>query len=128
MILFNLKNFKNSGDRILVYSCCDEFYSHYIPIFLNTMLRADKLKRLDFEIGVNLNCLNEKEEKAIAYLRNNYPYSKIMIKYNFFIKNSTGTFYNNIKVQTWSVRFISEPTIKNKYRIIYYQIDKKLSK
>lgn len=115
LILLNSKTFKYSDDRILVYSCCDEFYSHYIPIFIDTMLRADKLKKLDIEIGVNLNSLNEKEEKAIEFLKKKYNYSKILIKYNFFIKNSTGTFFNNIKVQTWSVRFISVPIIKNKY-------------
>ena len=79
------------------------------------MLRADKLKKLDFEIGINMNKLEYNEQKAIDYLKKKYKFSKILIKYNFFIKNSTGTFYKNIKVQTWSVRFISQPLIKNRY-------------
>ena len=101
--------------RVLIYTCCDEKYSHYIPIFINTMLKSDKLKRLDFEIGVNINKLSNNEEKAIKYLRKKYYYSNIIIKYNFFIKNSTGTYYNNIKMETWSVRFVSKPILKNKY-------------
>ena len=70
---------------------------------------------IDIEIGVNINKLNNNEEKALDYLREKYYYSKIKIKYNFFIKNKTGTYYNNIKLLSNSVRFISEPTIKNKY-------------
>lgn len=69
---------KKENYRILVYACCDEFYSHYIPIFLNSMLRVDKLKKLDFEIGTNVNKLTEKEEKAIDYLKKKYNYSKII--------------------------------------------------
>ena len=103
------------NNRITIYACCDEFYSHYIPIFVNTMLRADKLKKLDFEIGINQNKLTYNEEKAIDYLKQKYKYSKILIKYNFFIKNSTGTYFKNIKVKSGSVRFISQPSIRNKY-------------
>ena len=102
-------------ERILIYTCCDEFYSHYIPIFLSSLLRVDKLKKLDFEIGTNVNKLTENEESAVDYLRKKFNYSRILIKYNFFIKNQTGTFYNNKKVHTGSVRFISQPLIKNKY-------------
>ena len=101
--------------RVLVYSCCDELFSHYIPIFCNTILRADKLQLLDIEIGVNLNKLSENEEKALEYLRKKYTFSKIKINYNYFIKNKTGTYYKNKKVWPNSVRFISQPTIKNKY-------------
>ena len=78
-------------------------------------LRADKLKRLDIEIGVNVNKLTDNEEKALDYLRKKYSYSKILIKYNFFIKNKTGAYYNDHRVRINSVRFISQPIIKNKY-------------
>ena len=112
----NIQNFLfKMNERILIYACCDEFYSHYIPIFLSSRLRADKLKKLDFEIGTNVNKLTENEERAVDYLRKKFNYSRILIKYNFFIKNQTGTFYNNKKVRTGSVRFISQPLIKNKY-------------
>ena len=85
---FKLKK-KNDNYRILIYACCDEYYSHYIPIFLDSMLRADKMKKLDFEIGTSSNKLNENEEKAINFLQKKYNYSKILIKYNYFIKNSS---------------------------------------
>lgn len=101
--------------RVLLYTCCDNKYSHYIPIFCSLALRADKLKKIDIEIGVNLNKLTDNEEKALNYLRKKYSYSKIIIKYNYFIKNKTGVYYNNNKVKVNSVRFISQPIIKNKY-------------
>ena len=123
LIIINIKNtnieylnlFSKKTDRILVYTCCDELYSHYIPIFCNTILRSDKLKLIDIEIGVNISKLSDNEEKALDYIRKKYFYSKIIIKYNYFIKNVTGSFFNNLKVKTNSIRFISQPTIKNKY-------------
>ena len=102
--------------RVLVYGCSDELYSHYLPIFINTILQADKLKLIDIEICTNLDKFSEDEEKAIDYLRKNYHYSKIKINYNAFIKNQTGIFYDNIKLKDInSVRFVSQPKIKNKY-------------
>ena len=59
------KSKSNNNFRVLVYTCCDEKYSHYIPIFCNTLLQADKLKLIDIEIGTNLNKLSDNEEKAI---------------------------------------------------------------
>lgn len=106
---------KNNQFRVLVFACCDEFYSHYIPIFCDTLLRSDKLKKIDIEIGVNIKKLSENEEKALKYLRKKYFYSKIKIDYNIFIKNKTGTFYKNYKIWPNSVRFIAQPSIKNKY-------------
>lgn len=109
------KNNITKEDRVLVYTCCDELYSHFIPIFCNTLLRSDKLKMIDIEIGVNVNSLSKNEEHALDFLRKKYSYSKIKINYNIFIKNKTGIFYKNIKLHANSVRFVSEPTIKNKY-------------
>ena len=106
---------KNYQDRVLVYSCCDEFYSHYIPIFCNALLRADKLKKIDIEIGVNINNLSNNEEKALEFLRKKYSYSKIKIDYNVFESNKSGTFYKNYKIMRNSVRFVAQPNIKNKY-------------
>ena len=106
---------QNNQFRVLVYTCCDEFYSHYIPIFCNTLLRSDKLKKIDIEIGVNTNKLSANEEKALKYLRKKYFYSKIKIDYNIFTKNKTGTFYKNYKIWPNSIRFIVQPLIKNKY-------------
>ena len=115
MTIFNMYN-SNSNYRVLVYSCCDELYSHYIPIFLNTILRADKLKLIDIEICTNLYNLSEKEEKAIDFLRKKYSHSKIIINYNAFIKNKTGIYFNNTRIKyANSIRFVSQPTIKNKY-------------
>ena len=53
---------------------------------------------------------------AINYLRKKYNNSKIIINYKAFIKNKTGFYYNDTKIQyPNSIRFISQPTIKNKY-------------
>jgi len=71
----------NYNFRVLVYTCCDQLYSHYIPLFCNTLLQADKLKLIDIEIGTNLNKLSINEEKAINYLRKKYSHSKIKINY-----------------------------------------------
>ena len=112
----NINENKNESKyRVLVYTCTDEQYSHYIPLFCNTILRADKLKQIDIEICTSLYKLSNEEEKALDYLRNKYTYSKIIIHYNTFIKNISGTFYNNTKLSTNSVRFVTQPTIKNKY-------------
>ena len=64
---------------------------------------------------MTLNKLTNNEEKAINYLRKKYSSSKILIKYNFFKQNETGYFYNGIKVSANSVRFISQPTIKDEF-------------
>ena len=110
-----LLNLESNGSRVLLYTCCDKLYSHYIPIFCILALRADKLKKIDIEIGVTLNKLTNNEEKALNYLRKKYYYSKIVIKYNFFVQNETGYYYNGIKVNPNSVRFISQPEIKNEF-------------
>jgi len=101
--------------RVLVYTCCDEFYSHYIPIFCNGLLRMDKLKKIDIEIGVNIKKLSDNEEKALQYLRKKYPQSKIQIDYNSFVKNKSGIYYNNQLFKKGSIRFVIQPRIKNKY-------------
>ena len=78
-------------------------------------MKTDELKRIDIEIHLGNQKLSKNEEKAIDFIRKKYYYSKIIIKYNTFIKNETGTFFKNNKVQTGSVRFLSQPTIRNKY-------------
>ena len=122
MILITFKNViedniihDNQNFRILVFTCCDKLYSHYIPIFCDTILKADELKRIDIEIHLGNHSLSQNEEKAIDFIRKKYYYSKIKIIFNTFIKNSTGTFYKNNKVLSNSVRFLSQPTIRNKY-------------
>ena len=54
---------------------------------------------IDIEIGVNVNSLSKNEEEALDFLRKKYSYSKIKINYNVFIKNNTGIFDKNIKLQ-----------------------------
>ena len=78
-------------------------------------MKTDELKRIDIEIHLGNQILSKNEEKAIDFIRKKYYYSKIKIKYNTFIQNVTGTFFKNNKVQTGSVRFLSQPTIRNKY-------------
>ena len=87
----------------------------FIPIFCHTILKTDEFKRIDIEIHLGNQRLTQNEEKAIDFIRKKYYYSKIKIKYNTFLKNISGTFYKNNKVETGSVRFLSQPTIRNKY-------------
>lgn len=101
--------------RILVYTVCDLQYSHYIPIFCDCILKIDKLNVIDIEIGVNVSKLTDNEEKALNFLRKYYPKSKIIIDYNVFIKNNSGTFYNGYKVHIGSIRYLSKPILRNKY-------------
>lgn len=114
--IYNLKlNDYSKNNRILIYTCCDEEYSHYIPIFCNLLLRADKYFRIDIEIGVSLNKLSNNEEKALQYLKDKYNNSKILIKYNFFKQFKKFASYKNKKMPINCVRFISKTKIKNKY-------------
>ena len=71
--------------RTLVYTCCDEKYSHFIPLFCAALLWTND--NIDIEIGVSNEKLTDDEEQALTYLREQYPDSKILIKYNFFTVN-----------------------------------------
>lgn len=102
--------------RTLIYTCCDEKYSHFIPLFCAALLYSNK--NIDIEIGTSVNKLTDAEENALIYLRKVFPNSKILIKYNYFKVVNNIAIYNNNKMFINTVRFISEPIIKDYYTYI----------
>lgn len=50
---------KNS-DKTLVYTCCDEKYDFFIPLFCASILPTNK--NVDIEIGISLSKLNRKQK------------------------------------------------------------------
>ena len=102
--------------RTLVYTCCDEKYSHFIPLFCASLLYSND--NIDIEIGVSNSKLTDEEEKALDYLRKCFDKSKILIKYNFFTVENKLAKYDNHIMAINSVRFVSEPIIKNDYTYI----------
>ena len=107
-------------DRTLLYNCCDDDYTHFIPFFCATALYSND--NIDIEIGVNVDRFADAEERAIKQLRKLHPECKILIKYNFYQKLKKSGFdnciFNGIKTWSNSVRFISEPEIKDTYTYI----------
>lgn len=107
--------------RTLIYTCCDEKYSHFIPLFCAALLWSNE--NIDIEIGVSNKSLTENEEKALTFLRKEYPNSKILIKYNMFDvdynkPNIVQATYNQKEMMINTVRFVSEPIIKDTYTYI----------
>ena len=107
-------------ERTLLYNCCDDIYTHFIPIHCAAALFSNE--NIDIEIGINLNKLTDDEENALNELRKMHPEAKINIKYNFYHKTKPSGFdnatYNSMKMWSNTVRFISEPEIKNTYTYI----------
>lgn len=102
-----------SGHRTLIYTCCDKKYSHFIPLFCAALLYSNI--NIDIEIGIDKE-LDENENKAIKYLQKKYPDSKILIKPYFFEKlDGNLAKVNGITCRINTVRFITEPIIKNYY-------------
>ena len=105
------------NDRTLLYNCCDDEYTHFIPFHCAAALFSNE--NIDIEIGINLNKLTNDEEEAIEKLKKMHPECKILIKYNFYKKTSRRlAIYNGLKMWSNSVRFVSEPEIKNTYTYI----------
>lgn len=50
-------------DRVLIYNCCDDEYTHFIPIHCASSLFSND--NIDIEIGVNVNKLSDDEEIAL---------------------------------------------------------------
>jgi len=107
-------------ERTLLYNCCDDEYTHFIPIHCAAALFSNK--NIDIEIGINLDKLTDKEESALSELKMMHPDTQIKIKYNFYQKTKTRGFdnatYNGIKMWSNTIRFISEPEIKDTYTYI----------
>ena len=108
------------SDRVLLYTCCDNDYTHFVPLYCAAALFSNE--NIDIEIGINLNRLTDLEEEAMHNLMILHPESKIKIKYNFYSKKSMFTHMNALfdGKCMWSntVRFVSVPDIKNKYTYI----------
>ena len=108
-------------DRTLIYTCCDEKYSHFIPLFCAALLYSND--NIDIEIGISNSKLTDEEEYALKYLRNKFKDSQILIKYNMFTvdynKSTTEqALFNGKEMMINSIRFVSEPIIKDTYTYI----------
>lgn len=107
-------------DKTLLYNCCDDEYTHFIPIFCASSLFSNK--NIDIEIGINLSRLTDNEESAIKELRAIHSDSEINIKHDFYKKIKRSGFDNALYegMTMWSntIRFLSEPEIKDKYTYI----------
>lgn len=101
-------------ERTLIYNCCDDAYTHFIPLHCASALFSNE--NIDIEIGINLSKLTDNEEDSLNELRKLYPDSQINIKYNFYKKTKPGGFDNALfdGKTMWSntVRYVSEPEIK----------------
>lgn len=111
------------GNRTLVYTCCDKKYSHFIPLYCAALLYSND--EIDIEIGLACNTLDPKEASAIQELQKLYPKSKILLKYNFFeidpdlkVHIYAKGIYRGKRMMVNSVRFVSEPMIKDDYTYI----------
>ena len=102
--------------RVLVYTCSDQKYSHFIPLFALALLETND--NIDIEVCIPMKKLSDKEEEALSYLREKFPSSKIIIDYEAFILKNKIAIFNNTQFLINSIRFIIEPKIKNKYTYI----------
>ena len=106
-----------NGNRTLVYTCCDEKYAVFIPLFCAAILYTNK--NVDIEIGTSLSRLNKKQEVALDELRRMHPNSTILIKHDFFVEEKGRARMSDGKlVEFGTVRFITTPIIKDQYTYI----------
>jgi hypothetical protein len=107
-------------DRVLIYNCCDNRYLDFIPLHCASALFSNE--NIDIEIGINVSKLSDRIESSLDKLRSLYPNSQIKIKYDFY-KTTYNYGYNNAiyngkRIWSNTIRFVSEPEIKNKYTYI----------
>lgn len=100
--------------RTLVYTICNTAYERFIPMFIlsNVFFNND----IDVEIGVSKSKLSEDTEKCINMIKNAFPDNIIRIDYNAFVEIDKK--YGNTKgkkMQYGTLRWFTEPTIKNEY-------------
>lgn len=105
-------------DRTLIYTWCDTNYSVFIPIFCASLLSTNV--NIDIEIGTSAHQLPETHHEALDKLRNLHPDAKILIKTGMYKEDGLKRviFENGISVQSATVRFITNPTIRDKYTYI----------
>ena len=74
--------------RVLIFASCDKLYSHYIPIFCDSILKSDELKRIDIEIHLGNQKLSKNEEKAIDFIRKKYYYLVSLFNFLHYFNDS----------------------------------------
>ena len=102
----------NKNGRTLIYTCADKEYAHWIPLYCLGLLRHNT--NIDIEVGIEGKLCND-DFQAIEYLRTRFPDSMIKINENLFVRDGDYALINGIKCRFNTVRFITEPTIKNEY-------------
>ena len=105
-------------DRTLVYTWCDTNYSVFIPIFCASLLSTNDY--IDIEIGTSALQLSVESENALAKLRELHPDVQILVKTGMYKEEGMKRVIldNGVSVQSATIRFITEPTIKDKYTYI----------
>lgn len=106
------------NDRTLVYTWCDINYSVFIPIFCASLLSTNS--NIDIEIGTSLPQLSESQSIALDKLRKLHPDAQILIKTGMYKEAGQKriVWENGISVQSATVRFITNPSIQDKYTYI----------
>lgn len=96
-------------DRLLIYTCCDETYYMFIPLFcLSHLMYNDNA---DIEIGICSESLPKDIEDSLTFIREKYKNSKIQIDYSAFVFG----IYGGKRVINNTMRFIIEPKLRDKY-------------
>lgn len=105
-------------DRTLIYTWCDSNYAVFIPIFCASLLSTNS--DIDVEIGTSVPKLTAEQNDALEKLRYLHPDAKILIRTAMYKEagDKRVILDNGISVQSATVRFITEPTIKDKYTYI----------
>ena len=105
-------------DRTLIYTWCDSNYAVFIPIFCASLLSTNS--DIDIEIGTSAPKLTAEQNNALDKLRQLHPDAKILIKTGMYKEagDKRVILDNGISVQSATVRFITEPVIKDKYTYI----------
>lgn len=106
------------SDRTLIYTWCDTNYSVFIPIFCASLLSTNK--NIDIEIGTSLQQLSNEQSEALDKLRKLHPDAQILIRTGMYKEEGSKRVIldNGVSVQSATVRFITEPQIKDKYTYI----------
>lgn len=100
--------------RTLVYTICNTPYERFIPPFVlsNIYFNND----VDVEIGVSKHILSENTEKMLNIIKNAFPDNKVKIDYNAFTEiNNTFAQIHDRKVRYGTLRWITQPTLKDEY-------------
>lgn len=86
----------------------------FIPLYCASILYSNE--NIDIEIGVSCDKLSEDIEKSLEILRKLYPFSQIKIDYSLFEEVKNKAILNDGRKCIFNtVRFLTEPTIKNEY-------------